>query len=48
METDLPGPIACLNRMHRGVCGINDLIHVANRIDLFSKYRRFWTAAKMP
>ena len=47
VETNLPDQIARLNRMHRESCGIDDLIHVADGIDLFFKYRRFWTAAKM-
>ena len=47
METDLPDQVARLNRMHREICRIDDLIHVADGIDLVFKYRRFWTAAKM-
>ena len=47
METNQPDQVARLNRMHREICGINDLIHVADGINLLFKYRRFWTAAKM-
>ena len=46
LETDLPNLIASLNRMHRDICGIEDLMHVAYGIDLLFKYRRFWTLAK--
>ena len=47
MQTDLPGQIARLNRMNRPICGIADLIDVADGIDLLFKYGSFWTAAKM-
>ena len=47
METDQPDQIARLNRMHREFCGIDNLIHVADGIDLLFKYRRFWTAENM-
>ena len=47
VETDLPNQVARVNRMHRDIYGINDLIHVADGIDLFFKYRRFWTVSKM-
>ena len=47
VETDLPNQIARLNRMHREICGIDDLMHVADGIDLFFTYRRFWTVDKM-
>ena len=47
METDLPNQVARLNRMHQQICGMNDLIHVADGINLLFKYRGFWTAAKM-
>ena len=33
--------------MHRELYGIDDLLHVAEGIDLFFKYRRFWTVGKM-
>ena len=47
VETDLPNQIACLNGMHREICGIDDLMHGAVQIDLFFRYRRFWTVDKM-
>ena len=47
VETDLPNQIARLNRMHREICGIDDLLHVADDFDLLFKYRRFWTLRKM-
>ena len=47
-EQNLSSQIARLNPMHREICGIDDLIHVANRVDLFFENRRFWTVAKMP
>ena len=47
LETDLPNQIARLNRMHREICGIYDLMHVADGIDLFFRYRRFRTLEKM-
>ena len=40
-ETNLPNQIARLNRMHREICGIDDLMHIADGIDLFFRYRRF-------
>ena len=46
-ETDLPIRIARLNGMHREIYGIDDLIHVADRVDLFFKYRPFWTVSKI-
>ena len=33
--------------MHREISGIDDLINVADGIDLIFKYRRFWTHEKM-
>ena len=47
VETDLTNQIARLNRMHRETCGIDDLMHVADGIDLLFRYRRFWTSEKM-
>ena len=47
VEDDLSNLIARLNRMHREICGIDHLIHVADGIDLLFKYRRFSTVAKM-
>ena len=47
VETDLPNQIARLNRRHREICGMDDLMHVADGIDLLFRYRRFWTLAKM-
>ena len=46
-RNNLPNKIARLNCMHQQVCGIYDLMHVAHGIDLFFRYRRFWTADKM-
>ena len=36
----LPNQMARMNRMHRKICGIDDLIHVANEIYLFFRYQR--------
>ena len=47
VEPDLPNQIARLNRMHREICGIDDLMHIADGIGLFFRYRRFWTVDKM-
>ena len=47
VETDLPNPIARLNGRHREICGINDLMHVADGINLLFRFRRFWTFEKM-
>ena len=33
--------------MHREICGIDDLMHVAAGIDLLFRYGRFWTLEKM-
>ena len=41
VEIDLPNQIARLNRMHREISGIDDLMHVADGIDLIFRYRRF-------
>ena len=41
VDTDLPVQITRLNRMHQEICGIDGLIHVADEIALFLKYRRF-------
>ena len=46
-EHDLPNQIARLNRMHREISGIDDLMHVADGIDLVFRYRRLWTVDKM-
>ena len=46
-ETDLTNRIARLNRMHQEIGGIDDLMHVANGIDLLFRYQRFWTLEKM-
>ena len=46
-EFDLPNQIARLNRMHREISGIDDLMHVADGIDLSFRYRRLWTEDKM-
>ena len=37
-EYDLPNQIARLNRMHREISGIDDLMHVADGIDLIFSY----------
>ena len=34
VETNVPNQIARLHRMHREICGIDDLLHVADGIDL--------------
>ena len=47
VQTSLPNQIARLNRMHREICGIDDLMHVAYGIHLLFRYRFFWTLAKM-
>ena len=47
VETDLPHQTAGLNRMHREICGIGDLMHVADGINLLLRYGRFWTLDKM-
>ena len=47
VETDLPSQIACLNRMPCGICGIDDLMRVADGTYLLFRHRRFWTLAKM-
>ena len=46
-EYDLPNQIARLNSMHREISGIEDLINVADGIDLIFRYRRLWTQDKM-
>ena len=46
-EENLPNQIRRLHRMHRELCGIDDLIHIADRIDLFFEYRHFRTVGKM-
>ena len=46
-EHDVPNQIARLNRMHREISGIADLMHVAHGIDLIFRYRRLWTVDKM-
>ena len=47
VENDLPNQIARLNHMHREISVIDDLMHVADGIDLIFRYRRFWTVDKM-
>ena len=44
---DLPNRIARRNRMHREISGIDDLMHIADGIDLIFRYRRLWTEDKM-
>ena len=46
-EHDLRNQIARLNRMHREISGIDDLMHVADGINLILRYRRLWTVDKM-
>ena len=46
-EHDLPNQIARLNRMHRVISGINDLMHLADGIGLIFRYPRNWTVDKM-
>ena len=46
-EYDLPNQIPRPNRMHREISGIDDLMHVADEIDLIFRYRRIWTEDKM-
>ena len=46
-EYDVPNQIARLNRMHREISGIDDLMHVADGIDLIFRYPRLWTEDKM-
>ena len=46
-EHDLPNQIARLNRMHREISGIEDVMYVADGIDLIFRYRRLWTVDKM-
>ena len=46
-EYDLPNQIARLDRMHREISEIDDLMHVADGIDLIFRYRRLWTEDKM-
>ena len=45
-DDNLANQIQRLNRMHLELCQINDLIHVADGIDLFFGYRRVWTDGK--
>ena len=47
IETGLSSQTARMNRIHREICGIDDLIQVADGIDLLFRYRRFWTTEKM-
>ena len=47
VENDLPNQIARLNGMHREISGIDDLMHVADAIDLIFRYRRYQTVNKM-
>ena len=46
-EYGLPSPIARPDRMHREISGIDDLINVADGIDLIFRYRRLWTLERM-
>ena len=46
-EYDLPNQIARPNRMHQKISGIDDLMHVADGIDLIFRYQRLWTVDKM-
>ena len=46
-EYTLPSQITRLNGMHREISGIDDLINVADGIDLIIKYRRLWTHERM-
>ena len=46
-EYDLPNQIARLNRMHREISGIDNLMHIADGIDLILRYQRLWTEDKM-
>ena len=47
VETELPDRITRLNRMHQEICVIEDLIHVADGINLLFRDQGLWTAAKM-
>ena len=47
VETDLRNQIASLKRIHQKICGIDELMHVPDGIDIFFRYQRFWTADKM-
>ena len=42
-EYGLPSRVARLNRMHREISGMDDLVNVADGIHLIFKYRRLWT-----
>ena len=46
-EENLPGEIRCLNCMLQELCGVSNLIHVVDRIDVIFRYRGFWTVKKM-
>ena len=46
-EYGLPSQIARLNCIHREISGIDDLINVADGIDLIFRYRRLWTQDRM-
>ena len=46
-EHDLPNQIARLNRMHRDISQIDDLMHVADGIHLIFRYQPLWTEDKM-
>ena len=46
-EHDLPNPIARLNRINREISGMDDLMYVADGIDLIFRDRRPWTVDKM-
>ena len=47
VEPDLPNQIARLNRMHREISEIDDLMHVADGINPIFRYRHFLTVDKM-
>ena len=46
-EHDLRNQMARLNRMHREISGIDDLMHVADGIDLIFRYQCLWTVDRM-
>ena len=46
-EYDLPNQIAPLHRMHGEISGIDDLMHVADGMDLIFRYRRLETEDRM-
>ena len=46
-EHDLCNQAARLSRMHREISGIDNLMHVADGIELIFRYRRLWTVDRM-